>query len=155
VQWERPCASVAATPSVAVPANSVAVPANSVAVAAPSVKYYVKVGDGDFPYNVASKALEDAMNSVCPEDKSSTCHTEMVRADPKEQTAIEGYNGRLNNQTKTKGGARNKKKHRRTNRRTNRRTASRRTASRRTAPRRKASRRKAYRRTASRRTGKK
>jgi hypothetical protein len=110
-QWERPCApSVAPTP---VPAPSVA--------ATPSVKvtpveYYYKVGDGDFPYDiVANEALTNAIKSVCPKD-NSTCHIELVRADPPQQAAIKDYNTKI--QTKTKGGARNKKKHRRTKRRT-------------------------------------
>jgi hypothetical protein len=73
------------------------------------------VGDGDFPYDVANEALKNAIKSVCPND-NSTCHIELVRADPSEQAEIKDYNTKIKN--KTKGGARNKKKHRRTKRRT-------------------------------------
>ena len=150
-QYEFPSSTQPAQPTPApapAPAPSVTAPTTAPSVAAtpaptatqPTTVYYYKVGDGDHQYNVASKVLEDAINSVCPEDKSSTCHTEMVRADPKEQKEIENYNTKIKN--KPNGGG---KKHRRTNHRTNRRNASRRTASRRTASR----------RTASRRTGKK
>jgi hypothetical protein len=116
VQWDRPCAtSVAATPA-AVPAPSVAA-TPSVAVAAPSVEYYYQVGDGDFPYEKvgANNALNNAIASVCPKDNSK-CHIVLVRADPKEQKEIEDYNTKIKN--KPNGGAKNKKKHRRTKRRT-------------------------------------
>ena len=80
--------------------------------------YYYKVGDGDYPYKVANDdALKNAINSICPND-NSTCHTEMVRADPKEQTQIGDYNAKIENQNKINGGSKNKKKHRRTKRRT-------------------------------------
>lgn len=117
-QWERPCAPAPSASPVPVSANLTApVPSASPAPSAPSapsVKYYVKVGDGDFPYVSASKPLEDAINSVCPTD-NSTCHTEMVRAYPPEQKEIEEYNAKIKN--KLNGGAKNKKKHRRTKRR--------------------------------------
>lgn len=103
-QWERPCATA--------PSVSANLPAPASPV--PSVKYYVKVGDGDFPYESASKPLEDAINSVCPTD-NSTCHTEMVRAYPPEQKEIDEYNAKIRNNLN--GGAKNKKKHRRSKRR--------------------------------------
>ena len=110
VQWNLPQAIAAAANPVA--ANPV--PAPSVKVT--PVEYYYKVGDGDFPYDiVANEALTNAIKSVCPKD-NSTCHIELVRADPPQQAAIKDYNTKI--QTKTKGGARNKKKHRRTKRRT-------------------------------------
>jgi hypothetical protein len=118
-QWERPCApapSVSANlPVPASPAPSVSANLPVPASPAPSVKYYVKVGDGDFPYVSASKSLEDAINSVCPTD-NSTCHTEMVRANPTQQQEIEEYNAKIKNNN-LNGGAKNKKKHRRTKRR--------------------------------------
>jgi hypothetical protein len=109
-QWERPCAT-APSVSANLPAPASPVPSAS---PAPSVKYYVKVGDGDFPYESASKPLEDAINSVCPTD-NSTCHTEMVRAYPPEQKEIDEYNAKIKNNLN--GGAKNKKKHRRSKRR--------------------------------------
>jgi len=107
-QWGWPCATA---PSVSANLPS---PSASPASPAPSVKYYVKVGDGDFPYESASKPLEDAINSVCPTD-NSTCHTEMVRAYPPEQKEIDEYNAKIKNNLN--GGAKNKKKHRRSKRR--------------------------------------
>jgi len=115
VQWGRPCASAPFAPSVS--ANPVLVPSS--APSAPSIKYYVKVGDGDFPYKDASKPLENTINELCPND-NSTCQIELVRADQNEQAEIQNYNTQIQNQNQKNnlnGGAKNKKKHMQTKRR--------------------------------------
>jgi hypothetical protein len=114
-QYEYPLptqpVAAATTPTTTQPTKVAATPSVTVT----PVEYYYKVGDGDFPYDVANEALKNAIKSVCPND-NSTCHIELVRTDPKEQANIIEYNAKIKN--KTKGGAKNKKKHRRTKRRT-------------------------------------
>lgn len=107
VQWGRPCAT-APYVSANLPAPVPSAPP------VPSIKYYVKVGDGDFPYKDASKPLENTINTLCPND-NSTCQIELVRADQNEQAEIQKYNAKIKNNLN--GGAKNKKKHRRSKRR--------------------------------------